>query len=178
MSLRTTSTSVLPDVPRLERQVVEPEAHERLAGKQVEREVLQLGEHLDARLALAGRPTVDGEHQAALGHLQHRIARPYGQLAQLRTPLVAEAALDGARRKAVDELEHVVRPGRRHSTIAASTSARLRQPVADERRQLRGGGPHLDRWRRVIACNGFCKRGQRPAASVPSATEAMASSTS
>ena len=28
--------------------------------------------------------------------------------------------------------------------MEASTSARLREPVPDERRQLRGGGPHVD----------------------------------
>ena len=60
---------------RLERQVVEGDPDERLVADQVELEVADLREHLDAHLALAVGAAVDREHEAVVLDLEDRSGR-------------------------------------------------------------------------------------------------------
>ena len=127
----------------LEREVVEPEADQRLARQQVEREVLQLGEDVDPHLVLAGRAPRRPARGPELGH------RFSGGTLAVRAPdlsfgrpLVAERRLDAAGRQAVDELEDVLDQVGGIRELAQDLG-QAEELLADQRRELRSDLLHV-----------------------------------
>ena len=130
----------------LERQVVEAGSAPAVSpGRRLSAKSSQLGQHLDAHLALAARPA---RRRRARGRRSGTIAAP-GSLprrpaGELRPPLEAEAGLDAAL---------VARPLTNRNTSCDEVGGvddRVAAPwpgcvswLRDERRQLRGGGSHV-----------------------------------
>ena len=121
---------------RLEGQVVERDPDELLRADEVELEVADLREHLDAHLSLAARPPVDREQQAVLLDVEDRRLRWGRPRRQLGAPLEVEPRLDGRRIEPVQEPVDVLDQVGGGEHVLQHLGER-RDLALDERRQLR-----------------------------------------